>query len=79
MLSGISALAANLTIEKGESAFKKRFESDRFAGQFIPFGCLVDYFPTPSRRDIKRTTADGLKLNVGEADALAAASSWIRG
>ena len=68
-------MAANLTIEKGESAFKKRFESDRFAGQFIPFGCLVDYFPTPSRRDIKRTTADGLKLNVCEADALAAASS----
>ena len=33
-------MAANLTIEKGESAFKKRFESDRFAGQFIPFGCL---------------------------------------
>ena len=68
-------MAANLTIEKGESAFKKRFETDRFRGQIIPFGCLVDYFPTPSRRDLRKTASDGIRLDVGEGDANAAISS----
>ena len=68
-------MAANLTIERGESAFKKRFDADRFGGQIIPFGCLVDYFPTPSRRDLRRTSTDGIKLGVGEEDANAAISS----
>ena len=68
-------MASNLTIEKGESAFKKRFETDRFGGQIIPFGCLVDYFPTPSRRDLKRSPAGDIKLGIGEEDANAAVSS----
>ena len=68
-------MAANLTIEKGESAFKKRFETDRFGGQIIPFGCLVDYFPTPSRRDLRKASTDGVRLGVGEEDANAAIPS----
>ena len=68
-------MASNLTIEKGESAFKKRFETDRFGGQIIPFGCLVDYFPTPSRRDLKRSSTGDIKLGIGEEDANAAVSS----
>ena len=68
-------MAANLTIEKGESAFKKRFETDCFGGQIIPFGCLVDYFPTPSRRDLRKASTDGVRLGVGEEDASAAISS----
>ena len=68
-------VAANLSIEKGESACKTRFENDRFGGQTVPFGCLVDYFPTPSRNDTKRTSVDGVKLGIGEDDAHAAVSS----
>ena len=35
-------------MEEGASAYLKRFGGERFSGHILPFGCLVDYFPTPT-------------------------------
>ena len=38
--------AKKIAMEEGSSAYLKRFGGDRFSGHVLPFGCLVDYFPT---------------------------------
>ena len=59
--------AKNIAMEEGTSAYLKRFGGERFSGHILPFGCLVDYFPTPTRPQKTREVVDnGIVLGDGE-------------
>ena len=45
-------------MEEGSSDYLKRFGGDRFSGHVLPFGCLADYFPTPTRPQRTRKVVD---------------------
>jgi len=36
----------NTVVKNGESCYNKRHKQGHFLGKYIPFGCLVDYYPT---------------------------------
>jgi hypothetical protein len=40
----------NMEVRRGDSAYNKRHKFGHFSGQVLPFGCLVDYYPTLSTR-----------------------------
>ncbi|CAE7710354.1 JNK [Symbiodinium sp. CCMP2592] len=64
--------ARNIEIRDGQSAYAQRFDGAEFDGQIIPFGCLVDFFPAPARKQTRRSQKDEVVLGDGEEYALPA-------
>ena len=65
-------LARDIEMRDGSSAYRARFGIDKFAGQVWPFGCLIDFFPTPARKKTRRNNADEVVLGDGDEYALPA-------
>ena len=60
-------------MEEGTSAYLKRFVGDRFSGHILPFGCLIDFFPTPTRPQKTRKVVDN-DVVLGDGEEYAARS-----
>ncbi|CAE6971381.1 unnamed protein product, partial [Symbiodinium sp. CCMP2592] len=60
------------TCKKGQSAYAMRFDGVEFDGQILPFGCLVDFYPTPARKQTRRSQRDEVVLGDGEEYAVPA-------
>ena len=59
--------AKNIAMEEGSSAYVKRFGGNRFSGHILPFGCLVVYFPTPTRpQKTRKVVENDVVLGDGE-------------
>ena len=58
--------ARNIEMRDGECAYSARFDGTQFDGMVLPFGCLVDFFPTPARKQTRRSTKDDVVLGDGE-------------
>ena len=63
--------AKSIAMEEGSPAYLKRFGGDRFSGHILPFGCLVDYFPTPIRPQKTRKVVDS-DVVLGDGEEYAA-------
>ncbi|CAE7248571.1 JNK [Symbiodinium sp. CCMP2592] len=50
--------ARNIELREGHSAYMLRFDGAEFDGQILSFGCLVDFFPTPARKQNRRNQRD---------------------
>ncbi|CAE7251308.1 JNK [Symbiodinium sp. CCMP2592] len=64
--------ARNIELRDAQSAYAQRFDGAEFDGQILPFGCLVDFFPTPARKQTRRSQKDEVVLGDGEEYALPA-------
>ncbi|CAE7624163.1 Clec16a [Symbiodinium sp. CCMP2592] len=64
--------ARNIELREGQSAYALRFNGTEFDGQVLPFGCLVDFYPTPARKQTRRSQRDEVVLGDGEEYALPA-------
>ncbi|CAE7201943.1 GABBR2 [Symbiodinium sp. CCMP2592] len=58
--------------QAGQSAYSLRFNGAEFDGQVLPFGCLVDFYPTPARKQTRRSQKDEVVLGDGEEYAVPA-------
>ncbi|CAE6962770.1 unnamed protein product [Symbiodinium sp. CCMP2592] len=64
--------ARNIELREGQSAYSLRFDGAEFDGQILPFGCLVDFYPTPARKQTRRSQKDEVVLGDGEEYAVPA-------
>ncbi|CAE7248022.1 JNK [Symbiodinium sp. CCMP2592] len=64
--------ARNIELREGQSAYAMRFDGVEFDGQILPFGCLVDFYPTPARKQTRRSQRDEVVLGDGEEYAVPA-------
>ncbi|CAE6956816.1 JNK [Symbiodinium sp. CCMP2592] len=64
--------ARNIEMREGQSAYTQRFNGAEFDGQILPFGCLVDFYPTPARKQTRRSQRDEVVLGDGEECAVPA-------
>ncbi|CAE7343555.1 JNK [Symbiodinium sp. CCMP2592] len=64
--------ARNIELREGQSAYSLRFNGAEFDGQVLPFGCLVDFYPTPARKQTRRSQKDEVVLGDGEEYAVPA-------
>ena len=55
-----------IEMREGECAYLARFGGTQFDGMVLPFGCLVDFFPTPARKRTRRSPKDDVVLGDGE-------------
>ncbi|CAE7541323.1 JNK [Symbiodinium sp. CCMP2592] len=62
--------ARNIELREGQSAYAMRFDGVEFDGQILPFGCLVDFHPTPARKQTRRSQRDEVVLGDGEEYAV---------
>ncbi|CAE7806513.1 JNK [Symbiodinium sp. CCMP2592] len=67
--------ARNIELREGQSAYSLRFNGAEFDGQVLPFGCLVDFYPTPARKQTRRSQKDEVVLGDGEEYAVPAPGS----
>ena len=56
----------NVEIKGGDSAFNRRHKVGHFGGKLIPFGALIDFFPTP--RAYVNKSGKGNRAAVSSAD-----------
>ncbi|CAE7345631.1 unnamed protein product [Symbiodinium sp. CCMP2592] len=61
-----------IDLQEGQSAYSLRFDGAEFDGQILPFGCLVDFYPTPARKQTRRSQKDEVVLGDGEEYAVPA-------
>ena len=64
--------ARNIELREGQRAHSARFDGKEFDGTILPFGCLIDFFPTPPRKKTRRSQKDDVVLGDGEEYALPA-------
>ena len=53
-------------VARGAQRGSARFDGAEFGGMILPFGCPVDFFPTPARNKTRRSQKDDVVLGDGE-------------
>ena len=69
--------ARNIELREGQSAHSARFDGAEFGGMILPFGCLVDFFPTPARKKTRRSQKDDVVIGDGAEYALPASEDGL--